>query len=256
MAYLACVSSSAVNGVAAIHSEIVKQDIFNVGGGAGREVFLARGALARGSSRCLGRRQTRNASALTARCCRGGRATCGPRRLRHPQNKPRKPPATPPGLLQAVPREVPEQDQRRDAAPMAGVLQPRAGRAHHQEAGARARARTAVADRVSSVLATRARPVAPSSLCPASPVFGRRLFQPHNRPCRAPESLAPEPPLRPFALLSPPVPAPNRAATSGSRTPTSSRASRPLRTTRSCRRSRGDLGDQLWEGGIKFWRGR
>ncbi|KAI8467049.1 MAG: starch phosphorylase [Monoraphidium minutum] len=29
MAYLACVSSAAVNGVAAIHSEIVKQDIFN-----------------------------------------------------------------------------------------------------------------------------------------------------------------------------------------------------------------------------------
>lgn len=29
MAYLAVVSSSVVNGVAAIHSEIVKQDIFN-----------------------------------------------------------------------------------------------------------------------------------------------------------------------------------------------------------------------------------
>ena len=34
MAYLACVASGAVNGVAAIHSEIVKQDIFNVRGGA------------------------------------------------------------------------------------------------------------------------------------------------------------------------------------------------------------------------------
>jgi hypothetical protein len=40
MAYLAVVASSAVNGVAAIHSEIVKEEIFNdfyqVGGRGGR----------------------------------------------------------------------------------------------------------------------------------------------------------------------------------------------------------------------------
>jgi starch phosphorylase len=42
MAYLACVASSAVNGVAAIHSEIVKEDIFNVKRGVlggGERVF-------------------------------------------------------------------------------------------------------------------------------------------------------------------------------------------------------------------------
>jgi hypothetical protein len=39
MAFLACTASHAINGVAAIHSEIIKNTIFKVGGGRGQVAF-------------------------------------------------------------------------------------------------------------------------------------------------------------------------------------------------------------------------
>ena len=113
MAYLAVVGSAAVNGVAAIHSEIIKEDIFP----QFVELFPQRFQVG-----------WRGAVVVV----RVGL----PVGLLVPPDRAVPCPCSAPTALEPLTHHplASEQDQRRNAAPLAGILQPRAVCAHHRGA--------------------------------------------------------------------------------------------------------------------------
>ena len=141
MAYLAIAASHKVNGVAAIHSDIIKNTIFkdfsDLFPGAGWRVLVVLEPCGRKAyqSSSWTRPQPRNhrlacrgvGCALCKKaCCTGRLYLLDPHDVDWSVV-----------FVVVLCRQVPEQDQRCHTAPLAGVLQPSAAQPHHQDAGQR-----------------------------------------------------------------------------------------------------------------------